>query len=541
MKEITSDPAPSEQLHGTTIQQLFELHEAALAISSELELDRLLQQIVETARRLTRSRYAALGLVGGEGLIELFITSGISTEEREQLGELPRGHGLLGVLIKEGQPIRIPSIADDPRSVGFPANHPPMTTLLGMPIRYQGQVVGDLYLTDKEDAFLWSDDDEWLTGLLASHAAVAIGNAYLYRQLKEAREVAEADRRRLNVILANLPEGVVVCDAAGRVLLINQTAEQITGWQVGSNVHQPPFSVRHPDGSDYRDDETPISRTLHDRGHLRVDHMVVEVGDNGLIDLLASTAPLFDSEGEMIGAVALFQDITEVKAVERLKDEFFSMATHELRTPLTSITMSSGLLAELLAAQGGRVADLARLVDENARRMRSLVDDLLDISRLEHGRLRLHRTRFDLAPVLGHGVEEMQPLAARKNQHLSLEIEPPDAGLYADAGRVEQVVLNLLANAVKYTPEGGTIQLIARQDGAATEVAVQDNGPGISEAEQGRIFERFYRSKQHEGATVSGTGLGLPIALMLVELHGGRLWVEAAPGGGSIFRFTIPG
>ena len=118
--------------YNPTVQQLFELHEAALEISSELDLSRLLQRIVDVARALTRSHYAALGIVGTDGLIEQFLTSGISETEREAIGELPRGHGLLGLLIKEGRPIRIVNIGADPRSVGFPANHPPMVTLLGI-------------------------------------------------------------------------------------------------------------------------------------------------------------------------------------------------------------------------------------------------------------------------------------------------------------------------------------------------------------------------------------------------------------------------
>jgi PAS domain S-box-containing protein len=527
--------------YNPTVQQLFELHEAALAISSELDLSRLLQRIVEVARQLTRSRYAALGILGEDGLIDQFLTSGISETEREAIGELPRGHGLLGVLIKEGRPIRIANIGADPRSVGFPPNHPLMITLLGMPILYRGHIVGDLYLTDKENGDLWTDEDEWLTSLLSSHAAIAIANARLYRALEEERRLADAERQRLEVLLENLPEGVMVCDAAGMVTILNPVARQLFGWEVGRHFTDRPVRVQQPDGRTYARADLPLMRTLRDNKHIRGQHLVVDDLDTGRPrDIFASTAPLLDAHGRLTGAVGVYQDITALKEVERLKDDFFSMATHELRTPLTSITMSSGLLAELLAAHGGRVGELARLVAENAQRMRTLVDDLLDLSRLEHGRLVLHRREFDLGTVARHVADQLEPLAERKGQQLAVDIPPTRTEVQADSSRIEQVLLNLLGNAIKYTPAGGTVRVVLTRQGGQAQVAVQDSGPGVALEEREHIFERFYRTQQHEVDRSTGTGLGLPIARMLVELHGGRLWYEDAPGGGSRFCFTLP-
>ena len=538
---LTEDRVQQIQTSGAIIEGLLELHSGALAISSELDLDRLLQRIVETARRVTRSRYAALGVVGDDGRIDLFLTSGISQEEREQLGELPRGHGLLGVLIKEGKPIRIPNIQKDARSVGFPPHHPPMVTLLGMPLSYMGRVVGDLYLTDKQNGELWSDEDEWLTAMFANHAAVAIGNAYLYRELQQEREHAEADRHHLAVILEDLPEGIVVCDSEGNITILNAKATQMLGFTLGGNVHHRPFITSHADGSPYDDRELPLSRTLAHGAHISGQHIVVQLPAQGeAIDVLTSTAPLLDSSGRLVGAVAVYQDITAIKAVERLKDEFFSMATHELRTPLTSITMSAGLLAELVGGQGGKVAGLARLVDDSAQRMRRLVDDLLDLSRLEHGRLTLYRRNFNLGALIEHASEAIAPLAERKGQQLTVQLPVGDCQVNADPTRIEQVILNLLANAVKYTPPSGHISLTVNQGESETAVSVADDGPGVPEEDRERIFERFYRSQQDAANSASGTGLGLPIARMLVELHGGRLWLEDAPAGGSVFRFSIP-
>ncbi|PZR99786.1 MAG: hypothetical protein DLM69_07030 [Candidatus Chloroheliales bacterium] len=327
----------------------------------------------------------------------------------------------------------------------------------------------------------------------------------------------------------------------GNITMLNAKATQMMGFTLDGNIHHRPLVTKNADGSPYDDCDLPLSRTLAFGEHVASQHIVVQLSDgSGAIDVLTSTTPLFDANGKMTGAVAVHQDITTLITVERLKDEFFSMATHELRTPLTSITMSAGLLAELVGGQGGKVAGLARLVDDGAQRMRHLVDDLLDLSRLEHGRLTLYRRDFNLGAMVERASEAIIPLAERKEQQLIVTI--PDGGgeVNADPTRIEQVVLNLLANAVKYTPEGGCIILSVTQGEGETAVSVADNGPGVPEDERERIFERFFRSKEDAAGATTGTGLGLPIARMLVELHGGRIWLEDAPGSGSVFRFTIP-
>ena len=317
--------------------------------------------------------------------------------------------------------------------------------------------MGDLYLTDKENGEMWSDVDEWLTSLLASHAAVAIGNAHLYRTLERERMQADNERRRLEVLLDNLPEGVLLCDAAGIVTILNPVARRLFGWEVGHHVTDRPARVQHPDGSDYVPEDLPLMQTLRDRVRIRGQHLVVADPTTGQPrDIFTSTAPLHDAAGRLTGAIGVYQDITALKEVERLKDDFFSMATHELRTPLTSITMSSGLLAELLAAQGGRMGELARLVAENAQRMRTLVDDLLDLSRLEHGRLVLHRRTFDLGAAVQHVMDQIEPLAERKQQTLTVHVPPAPNAVQADSSRDRTSAAELAGERDQIYPGGGS-------------------------------------------------------------------------------------
>ena len=184
----------------TALDRLRVLVDAGIALSSELSLDALLQRLVEIAAELTGARYAALGVVdrSGEGL-ESFVTTGIDAETHAAIGDLPRGGGILGVLIRDAQPLRLHDLSEDPRSVGFPANHPPMRTFLGVPVRLRGVVYGNLYLTEREDGEDFSAEDEELVQLLAAQAAVAIENARLYenstrwlRQLESLHEIGDA-------------------------------------------------------------------------------------------------------------------------------------------------------------------------------------------------------------------------------------------------------------------------------------------------------------------------------------------------------------
>ncbi len=423
-----------------------------------------------------------------------------------------------------------------------------MESLIGMPIVQEGHSAGHLYLADKAAGGTWTDTDEWLVALLARHAAVAIANARLYRTVAEeraaaarARDEAEAGRRQLAVLLQNLPEGVVACDAAGMVTMMNPTGAALMGWELGRPLAERRARVLHADGRPYAEEDLPLIRTLHEDRAFQEEYRVLPPApDTALRDILTSTAPLHDSHNRLTGAIGVYQDITALKSVERMKDDFFAMATHEFRTPLTSITLASGLLQELLEPAGGPPARLAGLLGDNAQRLRSLVDDLLDLGRLEQGRVHLLPQPLDLRDAAQRATEQIDLLVARKGQHVRMHLPRHDCVVPADPARVEQVLVNLLTNATKYTPAGGNIDITFQRRGHEVMVVVQDDGPGVAADEQDRIFERFYRSRRQDGDGTVGTGLGLPIARMLVELHGGRLWYEDGPRRGSRFCCAWP-
>jgi signal transduction histidine kinase len=228
-----------------------------------------------------------------------------------------------------------------------------------------------------------------------------------------------------------------------------------------------------------------------------------------------------------------------IKEADRMKTEFVSMVSHELRTPLTSIQGYVELLLERKsAALGDEARESLAVVQRSAGRLLTLINDLLDLSRMEAGKIDLHRADVDLRAVIHSVTGSLRPLLEGRAQRLVLELDPDLPTTWADGDRLAQILTNLIANAHKYTPPGGTITVGARRDEAFVRVDIGDTGPGLTEEEQAQLFTRFFRAR---GAhTVAGSGLGLAITRLLVDLHDGRIAVSSAPGKGSTFSVWLP-
>lgn len=610
-------PQPGDASTNHQVQRLLALNRAAVAITSELELGQVLQLIVDSARELAGCRYAALGVLGPDGYIARFPTSGISETEREQLGTPPRGHGLLGVMLRAGRTLRIPNINTDPRRVGFPPHHPPMTSLLGVPIWVRDRLMGDLYLTDKIDDSEFSEEDEWLVQLLATHAATALTNAELHTENLQALQRVRRERARFQalfrvteainrsveaseVIKLVVESACELLDAAGAAVYLIQPAPPEDQDSSGK-FH---FSARYavgledlaPDAPYYLPLEGSTAGRAYRARHAQVvNDILLEpdlrfpvlagktlravvavpliVGDEilGVLSAYADYPQAFDNEAvlllEAFGAVAstaihnvrLYEDARRgreaaereqqrLRELESMKDEFLSTAAHELRTPLTSIRISAGLVQEQMhqaTAQDAplldpRMVNLMDLVVEGSERMHALVNDLLDLTRLEHGRTALAVEDVDLREVVQTAVQTTRPLFDNRNQTLVSHLSETYCVVRGDRQRLEQVVINLLSNASKYAPPQTPVEIRVRRVGDECQVSVRDNGLGVPTDERERIFERFYRGSNHRRDRTASTGLGLPIARQITEMHHGRIWVEPAPGGGSIFILALP-
>lgn len=278
-----------------------------------------------------------------------------------------------------------------------------------------------------------------------------------------------------------------------------------------------------------------------------------EDGSSGALALLRQQGPAFTlSDQEIVASLArqlslmaknarLYEmerrNVARLQELEEMKSEFLSTVSHELRTPLTSIKASTILMLSQASSHQNETTDrLLHNIDRNTERLSGLVSDILDMAKLQNGRLKISPKPLCLAEVALDVATTLRPLTDSKRQQLDLEIAPNLKNAYADRRRLEQIITNLLSNAQRYTQKGGHIKLSVIEKAGELQVSIQDNGPGIPLHEQELIFERFYRIHGGKG----GTGLGLAIARSLVELHGGRLWVESQPGAGSTFYFTLP-
>jgi signal transduction histidine kinase/CheY-like chemotaxis protein len=255
------------------------------------------------------------------------------------------------------------------------------------------------------------------------------------------------------------------------------------------------------------------------------------------------STPAAGAGGERLGRLYVFRDVTREREVDRMKTEFVALVSHELRTPLTSI---KGYVDLILEGEVGEInaqqEKFLNIVGNNATRLVSLINDLLDISRIESGKVGLTRDRLDLAAIIQNVANSLAPQIEAKRQTLAVELPAWLPGVWGDADRVTQIVTNLLSNAYKYTPLGGTLRIAAdatRLSGFVR-VDITDSGVGLSADEQEKLFTKFYRARNRATQDVGGTGLGLSITRSLVEMHGGEISVQSAPGAGSTFAFTLP-
>ncbi len=524
------------------IESLMEVNQV---INSTLDLSEVLRQVMAQSTRLLGAESSALMLLE-ESTQELVfeVATGDRGSAVKQI-RLKLGEGVAGWVAREGQPVIVNDPAADQRFFRKADDTTGYTTrnIMAVPLSVRGRVIGVLeVLNSLPPGRAFVDDDLRLLQALESQAGTAIEKARLYKymeeQVNETIEMflsLEKEKGKVEAILASMVEGVLVCDEAGAVTLVNEKARLALSRDGATWLPEHGMvlgllqraAIEHTEFS-----ETIAPDTA---GH-RIHHVRV--------------APMRTGAGKFLGAVAVLEDATELTHLSQLKSEFISQVSHELRTPLTSIRGALGLIARRRAGElTPEQADLVAMVQEEVGRMTALINDLLDLSKLESGMARLEPEDLAVRPVLEKLLDGLRLLAAEKAQTLSWEWDPALPLVRADRRRVERVLANLVGNAIKYTPAGGRITLgadvraVGPKTGGTAAMArfwVSDTGSGIPEEDRLRVFEKFQRGREKNIEGIQGTGLGLAIAREIVEEHGGKIWIEAAPAGGSAFYFTLP-
>jgi two-component system phosphate regulon sensor histidine kinase PhoR len=340
------------------------------------------------------------------------------------------------------------------------------------------------------------------------------------------------ERNQMRTVLEGMVEGVLLTDASGRIVLANGAFERIFDAPPPLEGLRPLEAARVPGLQEAveaaLDATEPLSREIElVRG---VEERV----------LGASLAALHGPEGDVVGAVAVFHDVTELKRLEQSRREFVANVSHELRTPLTAIKGYAETLLHGGLGDPGSAIEFVRVIDRHAERLRLLIEELLDLAAVEQGRSNLSVEPTSAAEVAAQAVGVVRPAAEAKRQDLVVDV-PDDLPLCrADHDRLAQVLINLLDNAVKFTPDGGRIRIEARAAGDRLSIAVSDTGPGIPTDDLGRVFERFYRVERSRDRRDGGTGLGLAIAKHLVQAMDGSIEAHSSLGSGSTFRISLP-
>jgi len=364
---------------------------------------------------------------------------------------------------------------------------------------------------------------------------VKIATAELAERIHDLQE----SRGRLDAVIDSMQDGLIFYDGGGHVLranafmlsLFNVAAKDLLGHsavEVAAATGEPPLETEHAGLLLVARDE-PAEATMFE----------VEGPRKRYIRRI--TSPVIGRAAPIGGLVVVYQDITDQKEVEQLKDDFLSIASHELKTPLTSIMGYTQLLNRRLGSESRKLGseDVIEVIETQCRRMKRLVDDLLDVSRIERGTLQAAHAAVDLPALIADVVKKIQ--ATSPEHEFSTHVGREAVRVWGDEDRLEQVLTNLLSNAVKYSPEGGRVEVRLARNGEMVEVVVQDRGIGIPADQQSRIFSRFYQAESVvRSRRFGGMGLGLFISKAIIDEMGGSISVESSVGHGSTFQFTLP-
>ncbi len=531
------------------------LYQITRELAASFDLDRMLSEALSLLNR-------AVGI--SQGAILLLDHDSGSLLYRAALGRdmsLPRGGyktryrlgvGLAGRVMETRQPRLVPDLlldADWVKSDDDP-NH---RSCLIVPLIAGEEVLGALLLFHP-DVDYFNEDHLKLVTAAGAQVATAINNAELYRLITDQAErlgvmlrTQAAEAARSEAILKGITDGVLVLDARRNIVLVNPKAAEILSINPKTVENQP---VRRILGTTRSPVESDLVQIFYNR--LLAALVSIEAGERsaefrveaGSKVITISLAPVALGAEDLPSVVAVLRDISKEAEIERIKNEFISTVSHELRTPMTSIKGYADLLVSASPQVGSLNSTQQRFVQviqSNANRLTDLVNDILEISRIETGRVKLDFESLEIDQVIREVAMSFEGQMVKKPMNLTLDLPGYLPRVHADRARLTQILVNLIGNAWQYTPEGGTITVRTEiLKNKFIQVDVEDTGIGIPEKDIDYIFERFFRSERPEVQVVDGTGLGLSITKMFVEMLGGKIWVKSQIDVGTIFSFTVP-
>lgn len=514
------------------------------AIQTAADLPDLVRSVLDVVLALVPASSGALLLLDpAADRLDLAAQQGLPPPGVELFAHMPVADAPCAEVVHFGQPMQRPLLEERGEGPFLDAG---LAACAYFPLLAGGSVAGVLALFGGPDHGQLGDKD--LLMPICNQVGFAIANVRLYAD-------STGERRKLNTVVNSIAEGVVLCDAQGRLTLANEAALSLLG--LDSLPFEQPLSampdfyaMRDLDGAPLEPERLPFARAL--AGEVFQDYRLQLRGAGGDEAVMSfSGAPARADDGAVEGAVVVFRDITASQKLERAKDEFLAVAAHELRSPLAAVRSYADLL--LRREQQRTEADPRDLhgltiLTQQVTHMLRMVDNLLDVSRIDAGQLDLQIQRANLVTLAAQVLDQQRPAAGARS--LILEADEDAIVVECDTLRIRQALTNLIGNAIKYSPPEGaiTVRLRHLEAGApeaaggpspwpAAVVSVTDQGAGIPLEQQGRLFQRYYRARS---GRAEGLGLGLYLSRQFVQMHGGLIWVESVEGAGTTFAFALP-
>jgi two-component system, OmpR family, phosphate regulon sensor histidine kinase PhoR len=505
-REVRRSTASLEQ----RVNELETLVKLGRSITGSLDIDSVLTSVVTAAVELTGAEEGHLLLVDEE-TNELYMRAGRNFEENfARTFRLPVKDSLAGQVLHTGQPISFNE--DSPNKIKTSYL---VYSLIYVPLHAQDRVIGVLGVDNRQSKRPFSQHHELLMTVLSDYAAIAIQNA-------ESYQGSETERAKFGTILTSIQDGVILLDKENKISLINPAAQRAFGLGFSELVGTPVLdAIQHHDFAGLLESITDNPLKFYEIAF-----------DDGRV-FSAQYTPIAE-----IGAVITLEDITHLKMLDRLKNDFIHTISHDLRSPLTSI-MGYVELLDRVGTLNDQQKQFIRHIQDSIQNITALVNDLLDLGRIEAG-FDTRKDEVSLETVLRYTLDNLSRQIEDKEQKLQLTIAENIPIIRGNPIRMRQLTDNLLVNAIKYTPEKGFLIVNLRVDDGQVIFEVADTGVGIPAADQPHIFEKFYRASNAPKGS-PGTGLGLAIVKSIVDNHQGRIWVESVVGKGTKFTVVLPG
>ena len=521
------------------------------ALSALLAIAETATQSLDTEKILNDTLDKSLEILGFDvgyvrilepetGNVSVRASRGLGTPEHPSKSvplDSSRRH-IANIIFETRKPYICPDIRKDATFRNRTMEREGVISAVYIPIMSKKRVLGTLAVGSRKRRNFSKEKIDLLSAF-GFQLGMALENAQLYDDVSKGKAYIED-------LVENAGDAILSTNMEDRILTWNRGAEVIFGYSKDEAIGQslavllPPDRMRELEEVRNKVQLTGVIRNLEVRRKRK---------DGAMIDVALAVSPINDKVGDVSGFLHLARDITEKKRYEqrlreldKMKSDFVSNVSHELRTPLTAIKGSVDNMLDGITGQLNEKQDryLAR-IKSNADRLTRLINNVLDLSRIEAGKIDLKSAYLSLVTLAQEVAESIRPVATEKL--ISLEVASPDisATAWADRDKITQVLMNLVGNAVKFTPPHGKVSVAVNRNGDQwMQISVTDTGPGIPPEEAEKIFDRFYQIDQTGKQKARGTGLGLAISKVLVEMHGGKIWLESAIGRGSTFSFTVP-